>query len=54
MNSTTFKPANDLEKMLMVLPKDCNCSACEAEKKKAKEQMGMKKYYKVCESIGLK
>lgn len=54
MNPTLFTPANELEKSLMILPKDCNCSACQAQKNKAKEQLGTKKYYKVCESIGIK
>lgn len=54
MNPTIFTPVSELEKSLMILPKDCNCSACKEQKERAKEQLGAKRYYKVCESIGIK
>ncbi len=53
MNTTTFTPANELERSLMILPKNCNCSACQAQKDRVKNEMGTKKYFKVCEQIGL-
>lgn len=53
MNATTFTLAKELERSLMILPKNCNCSVCQAQKDKVKNEMGTKKYFKVREQIGL-
>lgn len=49
----SFKPANEVEVTLSILPKQCSCSACQSAKDSAKNSLGEKRYISVCKALGL-
>ena len=53
MTSSNFTPVNNTEKMLFIMPKNCNCPICQATKQKAQEEMGSSKYKKLAKQLGI-
>lgn len=54
MKTTNFTPANSSEKLLSTLPKECSCDMCKASKLQAKNDLGQKRYIKVCDLLSIK
>lgn len=52
MISVNFTPANNTEKMLFIMPKNCSCPICQATKQKAKNELGTKRYNKLVKQLG--
>lgn len=51
MKTIQFTPANETEKLLTVLPKECTCHMCETSKKDAIQHLGMKRFQEVCKLL---
>lgn len=51
MKATNFTPANDSEKLLALLPKECSCHMCKVSKKEAMEHLGEKRFYEICKLL---
>ncbi len=50
---TSQKGADQIERLMEVLPKRCSCSACEAIKQEAKEKLGKDKYNTILNNFGI-
>lgn len=48
-----FTPANNSEKLLATLPKECSCHMCKASKVEAKNQLGERRYNEVCKLLNI-
>lgn len=44
--------ANNIEKMLFVMPKNCNCPICQASKEKARNELGEKRFKRLTKQLG--
>lgn len=52
MKTMNFNPSNNIEKMLFVMPKNCNCPICKATKEKARNELGAVQYKKLTKKLG--
>lgn len=52
MKTLNYTPVNNIEKMLFVMPKNCNCPICKETKEKAKKDLGIAKYEKITRELG--
>ena len=48
-----FQPANNVESLLVAMPKKCSCQVCVTTKSMAKDTLGEKKFKQFCNTIGL-
>ena len=54
MKTMNLKAANNnVERMLLVMPKKCGCPICKATREKAKKELGEVKYYKLVKKLGM-
>lgn len=51
MKPIRFTPANETEKLLTTLPKECTCHMCETSKKDAILQLGEKRFLEICKIL---
>ncbi len=48
-----FKAVNNVESLLVAMPKKCSCQICVTTKNIAKDTLGEKKFKQFCNTIGL-
>jgi hypothetical protein len=53
MKLNNFIPANNSEKLLATLPKECSCHMCETAKKEAMYDLGKKRFYEICKILNI-
>lgn len=53
MKTIQFTPANETEKLLSILPKECTCHMCEASKKSAITKLGEKRFQEICKILNI-
>jgi len=53
MKAIQFSPANEAEKVLTLLPKECSCNMCSISKQDAMVQLGEKRFKKICKILDI-